>query len=54
MYAEERQQAMAALIAHLGVERLDWVGTSLGGLVGMVLAGAQNTPTTFSLRASSF
>lgn len=37
-------QDMAALIAHLGVDRLDWVGTSLGGLVGMVLAGAQNTP----------
>jgi pimeloyl-ACP methyl ester carboxylesterase len=35
---------MAALIAHLGVAQLDWIGTSLGGLVGMVLAGAQNTP----------
>jgi pimeloyl-ACP methyl ester carboxylesterase len=35
---------MAMLIARLGVERLDWVGTSLGGLVGMVLAGARGSP----------
>ena len=35
---------MATLLAHLRVERIDWVGTSLGGLVGMVLAGAENTP----------
>ena len=35
---------MAALIAHLRVEGIDWVGTSLGGLVGMVLAGAEATP----------
>lgn len=30
---------MNALIARLGVRQVDWVGTSLGGLVGMVLAG---------------
>jgi pimeloyl-ACP methyl ester carboxylesterase len=30
---------MAALVARLGAETVDWVGTSLGGLVGMVLAG---------------
>jgi pimeloyl-ACP methyl ester carboxylesterase len=28
-----------ALIARLGVEQVDFVGTSLGGLIGMVLAG---------------
>ncbi len=35
---------MSGLLDHLGFEGIDWVGTSLGGLVGMVLAGAQNTP----------
>jgi pimeloyl-ACP methyl ester carboxylesterase len=32
------QQDMAALIAHLDVETVDWVGTSMGGLIGMLLA----------------
>jgi pimeloyl-ACP methyl ester carboxylesterase len=35
---------MAALIARLGVERVDWVGTSMGGLIGMMLAAQPNTP----------
>ena len=35
---------MAMMIAHLGIKRLDWVGTSLGGLIGMVLAAARDTP----------
>jgi pimeloyl-ACP methyl ester carboxylesterase len=30
---------MNALLARLDVEEVDWVGTSLGGLVGMALAG---------------
>ena len=30
---------MNALLARLDVEQVDWVGTSLGGLIGMVLAG---------------
>jgi pimeloyl-ACP methyl ester carboxylesterase len=30
---------MNALLARLGASEVDWVGTSLGGLVGMVLAG---------------
>jgi pimeloyl-ACP methyl ester carboxylesterase len=30
---------MNALLARLGVEKVDWVGTSLGGLIGMVMAG---------------
>ena len=29
-----------ALIAHLGVKEVDWVGTSLGGHIGMELARA--------------
>lgn len=30
---------MNALIARIGAEEVDWVGTSLGGMVGIVLAG---------------
>jgi pimeloyl-ACP methyl ester carboxylesterase len=32
------------LIARLEVERVDWVGTSMGGLIGMTLAAQANTP----------
>lgn len=35
---------MAALIARLGVESVDWVGTSMGGLIGMMLAAQPNSP----------
>lgn len=38
------QQDMATLIAHLGVETVDWVGTSMGGLIGMMLAVRPGTP----------
>jgi len=34
----------AALIARLDVEQVDWVGTSMGGLVGMMLAARPNNP----------
>jgi pimeloyl-ACP methyl ester carboxylesterase len=34
----------AALIARLGAETVDWVGTSMGGLVGMMLAAQPNSP----------
>lgn len=37
-------QDMAALIARLDVEEVDWIGTSLGGLLGMMLAAQPNTP----------
>ncbi len=30
---------MNAVIARLGVAEVDWVGTSLGGLIGMIMAG---------------
>lgn len=33
-----------ALIARLGVDRLDWVGTSMGGLIGIMLAAMPNSP----------
>jgi pimeloyl-ACP methyl ester carboxylesterase len=35
---------MTVLLARLGVERVDWIGTSLGGLVGMILAGLPDSP----------
>ena len=35
---------MAALLAHLGAERVRWVGTSMGGLVGMMLAAQPGSP----------
>jgi pimeloyl-ACP methyl ester carboxylesterase len=35
---------MNALIAHLDAGQVDWVGTSLGGLIGIVLAGLPETP----------
>src|SRR5260221_1130980 len=35
---------MAALIARLDVAEIDWVGTSMGGLIGMMAAAQQETP----------
>jgi len=35
---------MVTLIARLGVEQVDWVGTSMGGLIGMALASMPSTP----------
>lgn len=35
---------MTALIARSGAERVDWVGTSMGGLIGMLLAAQPGTP----------
>jgi len=35
---------MAALIARLGVAQVDWIGTSMGGLIGMFLAASPSTP----------
>lgn len=37
-------QDMLALVARLGVERVDWLGTSMGGLIGMLLAALPGTP----------
>lgn len=35
---------MVTLIARLGVEQVDWVGTSMGGLIGIALAGQVDSP----------
>lgn len=35
---------MVTLIARLGVQHVDWVGTSMGGLIGMLLASQPHTP----------
>ena len=35
---------MAALIAWLQTDQLDWVGTSMGGIIGMLLAAQPNSP----------
>ncbi len=36
--------AMAALIGRLGVDSVDWVGTSMGGLIGMMVAAQPRSP----------
>ena len=33
-----------ALVARLGVESVDWIGTSMGGLLGMLLAASPASP----------
>lgn len=35
---------MTALIARLDVEQVDWVGSSMGGLIGMMLAAQPKSP----------
>jgi pimeloyl-ACP methyl ester carboxylesterase len=35
---------MAALIARLGADEVDWIGTSMGGVIGMTLAAQRDTP----------
>ena len=35
---------MAMLLARIDAERIDWVGTSMGGLIGMFLASYAGTP----------
>jgi pimeloyl-ACP methyl ester carboxylesterase len=35
---------MTALIARSGAAEVDWVGTSMGGLIGMILAAQARTP----------
>lgn len=35
---------MATLVAHCRVTEVDWVGTSMGGLIGMLLAAQPGTP----------
>ena len=35
---------MSALIAHVGAESIDWIGTSMGGLIGMMIASLPGNP----------
>lgn len=35
---------LTALIARSGAESIDWIGTSMGGLLGMTIAAQPNTP----------
>jgi pimeloyl-ACP methyl ester carboxylesterase len=35
---------MVTLVARLGVAQVDWVGTSMGGLIGLALAALQGSP----------
>ena len=35
---------IVTLIARLNVQSVDWIGTSMGGLIGMALAAQPNTP----------
>jgi pimeloyl-ACP methyl ester carboxylesterase len=35
---------LTTLMAKLGAETFDWVGTSMGGILGMILAGMPGTP----------
>lgn len=35
---------MTALIARSGADKVDWVGTSMGGLIGMMMAAQPNSP----------
>lgn len=35
---------MVTLLASIGVTEVDWLGTSMGGLIGMMLAGQANSP----------
>ena len=37
-------QDMTALIARSGAQQIDWVGTSMGGLIGMLLAAQPKSP----------
>lgn len=41
---------MLALLAHLKPQTLDWVGTSMGGLIGMAVCGQQGLPLPVPVR----
>lgn len=43
-HPEQYAADVVSLLARAGVESVDWVGTSLGGIVGMLLAARPGTP----------
>jgi pimeloyl-ACP methyl ester carboxylesterase len=38
--------ALTAMLAHADVDEVAWVGTSMGGLLGMIVAAQKNSPVT--------
>ncbi len=49
LYAADMLALLAQLHAQGPIGTLDWVGTSMGGLIGMVLAGTPDAPLPVSL-----
>lgn len=49
-YAADMLQMLGQLHQEAPVRTLDWVGTSMGGLIGMALAGAPHVPLPVPLR----
>ena len=49
-YVGDMLALLAQLHAHAPVATLDWVGTSMGGLIGMALAGTPNLPLPAPVR----
>ena len=50
LYAGDMLQLLQQLHAAAPVASLDWVGTSMGGLIGMALAGAPGLPLPVPMR----
>lgn len=49
-YASDMLALLGALQAQAPISALDWVGTSMGGLIGMVLAGQPQLPMPAPMR----
>ena len=49
-YVADMLALLAQLNAQFRIETLDWVGTSMGGLIGMGLAGTPNLPLPVPVR----
>lgn len=49
-YAQDMLALLTQLHAQAAVLRLDWVGTSMGGLIGMVIAGSPELPLPVPVR----
>ena len=50
-YVSDMLQLLGALHAAAPIASLDWVGTSMGGLIGMTLAGAPGLPLPVPIRS---
>ena len=49
-YAADMLALLAQLHAHCAIQKLDWVGTSMGGLIGMVVCGQPDLPLPSPVR----